>query len=89
MALSVEDYKYFDEKFRILACDYNERIGILHEKVNVVRDDLCTHVATPCPDTRAHIEQAHDPGKFWGTMVAIVAVSGTLIGGIIWLIQHA
>jgi hypothetical protein len=85
MSLSLEDYKYFDAKFR----ETDSKFGPLHEKINEVKNTLVDHIAKPCSDTAMHIAECHDPVKFWGTVAAIVATMSGLAAGIIWLIQHA
>jgi len=71
MALDRHDYEYFDGKF-----------VEVHDKFNKLREDVVSHVASPCPKIEKHIDESHKDFalKSWtfaGTIITVV--TGVLI----------
>lgn len=93
MAFSNEDRNWLEGKFekvhgRITDSD-KENARLLNEQsVNLTRQIVASkdHCRALVDD---HEAKKHDVGKLIGMIAGISAVVGAILGGVIWLINHA
>ena len=92
--LDSADMKWMDTKFT----EIHNRISETHARISNNADRtqrelaelsrvFFSSAAAPCKDTVRHIEDYHNPAKFWGLLASMVAVAAGVAGAMVWLLR--
>lgn len=87
MGLDNGDREWLRGEFKDIHGRIDKAKDELTESITVVKVDLASHKASPCPDVVNHVKDKHDVTKQVGIIASLTTIAGAIGGGIMWLIK--